>query len=210
MGEDGDAGFGLFEADIGKLPGVTHARVVFERGRITEIHVVSDGLKDARQLKRDIETLARAKYDFEIDHRIISITTLPDVEIRPTRHRLELVSVSVTTARGAATCSVVVSLGEAVGDGAATGGASASGLPKVVARAAVDASSKAYGEAFPCDVQNAFIMDSDEHRIATVILMLIDEDGREVMAPGTIQVRGDHNEAVAAAVVYALNRHLGR
>jgi hypothetical protein len=208
MSEGGDEGLGLFEADIAKLPGVTHARLVSERGRITEVHVVSDGFKDARQLKRDIETLAMAKYALEIDHRSISISTLPDVDIRSAGNRIELVSVSVTTASGIAVCNVVARRGEDVGEGSSTGGATASGLPKIVARAALDATSKVVGYALPAEVANALFVEADQHRIATVALIVIDEDGRDSVAPGTANVRGDRNEAIAAAVIYAVNRHL--
>ena len=208
MGDGGDLGFDLFELDIGKLPGVTHARVVAERNRITEVHVVSDGLKDVRQLKRDIETLAMAKYAFEIDHRIISISTLPDVDIRSAGHRIELVSVGLTTASGIAVCTVVARRGEEIGEGSSTGGATASGLPKIVARAALEAASKAVGYALPAEIANALFVPADDYRIATVALIFADEEGNPSVVPGTANVRGDQNEALAAAVIYAVNRHL--
>jgi hypothetical protein len=209
MGGGGDDEvFGPFEADIAKLPGVTHARVVQERGRITEIHVVSDGFKDARQLKRDIETLAMAKYALEIDHRIISISTLPDVDIRTAGNRLELVSVSVTTASGIAVCNVVARRGDEISEGSSTGGASMSGLPKIVARAALEAASKVLGYSLPAEIANALFVAADEHRIATIALIFVDEQGEPTVVPGTANVRGDQNEAIASAVIYAVNRHL--
>jgi hypothetical protein len=208
MGDGGDDGFDLFEADIGKLPGVTHARVVSERGRITEIHVVSDGLKDPRQLKRDIETLAMAKYGHEIDHRIISISTLPDVHIRSTNNRFELVSVAVTTASGIAVCNVVARRGDDIGEGSSTGGATATGMPKIVARAAIDAVSKVVGYALAAEIGNALFVPVDDLRIATVVVMFVEEDGREVVVGGTNPVRGDQNEALARAVLDAVNRHM--
>lgn len=209
MGEGGEADFGPFERDLSKLPGVTHVRVVVERGRITEIHVVSDGLKDVRQLKRDIETVAKAAHDIDLDHRVISISTMPDVDVRPVGSRFELVSVGVTTASGIAVCTVVARRGEEVGEGSSTGGATATGIPKIVARAAIDAVSKVVGYALPAEIANALFVPANDLRIATVVVMFVEEDGREAVVGGTHLVRGDQNEALARAVLDAVNRQFG-
>jgi hypothetical protein len=203
----GGADYAAFERDLGKLPGVTHVRVVNEKGRITEIHVVSDGLKDVRQLKRDIETVAKAAYDIDLDHRVISISAMPEVEVRPTTQLFELVSVGVTTASGIAACTVVARRADDIGEGSATGGATATGLPKIVARAAIDAVSKAMGYAVPAEIGNALFVPVDDLRIATVVVMFIEEDGRETVIGGTHPVRGDQNEALARAVIDAVNRY---
>lgn len=210
MGEGGVADFGPFERDLGKLPGVTHVRVVPDRGRIAEIHVVSNGLKDPRQLKRDIETVAKAAHDIDLDHRVISISTMPDVDVRPSSYRFELVSIGVTTASGIAVCNVVARRGEDIGEGSSTGGATATGMPKIVGRAAIDAVSKVIGYAIPAEVANAlFVPVDDTRRIATVAVMFVEEDGREQVQGGTHLVRGDQNEALARAVLDAVNRHFG-
>lgn len=209
MGEGGEADFDAFERDLAKLPGVTHVRVVSERSRITEIHVVSDGLKDARQLKRDIETVAKAAHDIDLDHRVISISTMPDVDVRPSGYRFELVSVGVTTASGIAVCNVVARRGDEIGEGSSTGGATATGMPKIVARAAIDAVSKVIGYALPAEIGNALFVPVDDLRIATVVVMFAEEDGRDAAVGGTHPVRGDQNEALARAVLDAVNRHFG-
>ena len=209
MGEGGEVDYGSFERDLGKLPGVTHVRVVSERARISEIHVVSDGLKDVRQLKRDIETVAKAAHDIDLDHRVISISTMPDVDVRPSGSRFELVSVGVTTASGIAVCNVVARRGEEIGEGSSTGGATATGMPKIVARAAIDAVSKVIGFALPAEIGNALFVPVDDLRIATVVVMFVEEDGREAVVGGTHPVRGDQNEALARAVLDAVNRHFG-
>lgn len=208
MGEGG-ADYGSFERDLGKLPGVTHVRVVVDKGRIVEVHVVSDGLKDVRQLKRDIETVAKAAYDLDLDHRVISISALPNVDVRPTTSRFELASVGVTTASGIAACNVVVQRADETGEGSSSGGATATAMPKIVARAAIDAVSKVIGYALPAEIGNALFVPVDELRIATVVIMFVDENGHENAIGGTHPVRGDQNEALAKAVIDAVNRYFG-
>jgi hypothetical protein len=208
MGEGGPD-YGSFERDLGKLPGVTHVRVVVDKGRIVEIHVVSDGLKDVRQLKRDIETVAKAAYDIDLDHRVISISALPNVDVRPSNIRFELVSIGVTTASGIAACNVVVRRADDIGEGSSTGGSTATGMPKIVARATVDAVSKVIGYALPAEIGNALFVPVDDLRIATVVIMFVDEDGHEHAIGGTHAVKGDQNEALARAVIDSVNRYFG-
>lgn len=209
MGVGGAEDLGQFERDLAKLPGVTHARVVTDKGRIAEIHVVSDGLKDVRQLKRDIETVAKAVHDIDLDHRVISISAMPDVDVRPVNTSFELTSVGVTTASGIAACNVVVRRGEDVGDGSATGGATATGMPKLIARAAIEAVSAAIGYALPAEIGNALFVPVDELRVATVVIVFYDDSGHEKVVGGSHPVRGDQNEALARAVLDAVNRHFG-
>lgn len=201
--------FDHFERDLSKLPGVTHVRVVQDRGRIAEIHVVSNGLKDVRQLKRDIETVAKAAHDLDLDHRVISISAMPDIDVRPVGNRFELISVGVTTASGIAACNVVVRRGEPTGEGSATGGATATGMPKLVARAAIEAVSATLGYAIPAEIGNALFVPVDELRVATVVVVFLEDGGHEKVVGGTHPVRGDQNEALARAVLDAVNRYFG-
>jgi hypothetical protein len=216
MGEGpGGWDFDALERDIGVLRGVTHARLVAEKGRIVECHVISDASKDPRQLKRDIETLAIAKHDCELNHKAISITELPGVEIRVRDLPLgggdvplELVSVSTTIRGGLVTCKVVVRHGDATGEGFEHGGATPRRLRRVVAKAALDACSSALADKLPADVDNALIATEDPD-VATITLAFVDADGDETIVGGARPVRGDENEAFAAAVVDTVRRHLG-
>jgi hypothetical protein len=59
------------------------------------------------------------------------------------------------------------------------------------------------------EVGNALFVPVDDLRIATVVVMFVEEDGRETIVGGTHPVRGDQNEALARAVLDAVNRHFG-
>lgn len=61
-----------FEKDLARIPGVSAARVVGEEAP-SEIHIVASADKPAKQIVRDVQSLAAAAYDITIDHRIVSV-----------------------------------------------------------------------------------------------------------------------------------------
>ena len=44
----------------------------------TEIHIVASRSKGAKQVVRDVQSLAMATYDIDIDHRIVSVVQFDD------------------------------------------------------------------------------------------------------------------------------------
>ena len=61
-----------FEKDLARIPGVRAARVIGEEAP-SEIHIVASVDKPAKQIVRDVQSLAAAAYDITIDHRIVSV-----------------------------------------------------------------------------------------------------------------------------------------
>ena len=57
-----------------------------------EVHVLAGGVKPAKQVVRDVQSVAMAQFDLDIDHRIVSVVQIPDdsVEVGGGRraHRL--------------------------------------------------------------------------------------------------------------------------
>ncbi len=47
-----------------------------DTGNLVEIHALADKSRNAKQIVRDIQSAVTAKFDLEIDHRIISIAQL--------------------------------------------------------------------------------------------------------------------------------------
>lgn len=64
---------------IETLTGVVRARVrQADGGRLSEIHVLSDGAAAPKQIVRNIETALRTAFDLSIDHRVVSIAVLKE------------------------------------------------------------------------------------------------------------------------------------
>ena len=70
-----------FEEKVRRLPGIEAARVVTEAGAVVEIHVLTGLNKAAKQVVRDVQSLAQAAFGLSIDRRVISVVQLPDPDL---------------------------------------------------------------------------------------------------------------------------------
>src|SRR5215831_13489441 len=65
------------EAELCRLPDVTAVRLVGDEvGHLTEVHVLAHAGKAAKQIVRDIQSVALASFGIEIDRRIVSVVQL--------------------------------------------------------------------------------------------------------------------------------------
>lgn len=77
------------EQDLRKVQGVKSARVVGEE-EPSEIHIVSSLSRTPKQVVRDVQSLAAARFGMPIDHRIVSVVQLDEeaaTQPTPTRPR---------------------------------------------------------------------------------------------------------------------------
>jgi hypothetical protein len=81
---DGDAAVRLrnLEADLARVSGVSSARIVGE-DLPREIHVVATMDRPPKQVVRDVQSLAAARFGMSIDHRIVSVVQLDKDEPLP-------------------------------------------------------------------------------------------------------------------------------
>jgi hypothetical protein len=65
------------ERELCRLPEISAARVVTdESGRPTEVHILADTAKHAKQVVRDVQSVALASVGIELDRRIVSVVQL--------------------------------------------------------------------------------------------------------------------------------------
>ncbi len=213
------------EDALRQIPGVRAASVVTgPDSRPTEVHVLAQPGKPAKQVVRDVQSVAMAQYDLDIDHRIVSVVQigesdaplsvvplpsddLPDdaaqdaVALRPA-----LSSLDVRTAGGEAEITVVLAVGDEEFSGSATGPGLPVHRPRIVAQAAVAAVSELLG--LPAQVESAQLLEIGLRDVAVTVLSLsVPRLGEQVLV-GSALVRGDETDAVARAVLAALNRRL--
>src|SRR6478672_8000936 len=71
------------EDALRRIQGVKAASVVTGPDAVpTEVHVLAAPGKPAKQVVRDVQSLALARYDIDIDHRIVSVVQMGDDEVR--------------------------------------------------------------------------------------------------------------------------------
>ena len=208
------------EAELCRLTEVKAARVVADAsGALIEVHIVATAEKHAKQLVRDVQTIALANYGIDVDRRIVSIVQLderspmfdappPKLEVvaKP-EPRLRVSKVTVEASEDDTQVHVTVERGEAEGSGSSVGPPVASLLPRLAADAALAAIRDLEPVNAPLAVEMANLTDLGTRRIANVAIVCAAFAGDEVLT-GSAVVRSDDASAIARAVLDALNRRL--
>jgi hypothetical protein len=220
------------EDALRQIPGVRAASVVTgPDAQPTEIHVLADRAKPAKQVVRDIQSLAMARYDLDIDHRIVSVVQIDDGEgpalrlavtpadgadtidvTDPSAAAAEVAprplvdAVVVRTSHAEAEVTVTLAFGGDVFIGSASGSSAIASRPRLVARATLDALGELLGT--PADIEHATVIPVGSRSVAVSVLQVqVPRTGEQVLS-GSAVVRGDEADAVARSVLDALNRRL--
>lgn len=204
------------------LPGVQAVSIVTTGDAVpTEVHVLASPGKPAKQIVRDVQSLAMASFDQEINHKIISVVQIgespvidldavhaaasTDGETDPA-HRPVMASVAMMTMGQESTATVSLRVGAQVHTGTATGSAAQSQRARLTAMATLVALGELLGMA--CEIESAQVVVADAHEVALVVMSLaVPRVGLQLLT-GSAVVRTDPIDAVARAVLAALNRQL--
>jgi hypothetical protein len=195
-----------FEEKVRRLPGVEAARVVTEGGAVTEVHILTGMGKAAKQVVRDVQSLAQAVFGLAIDRRVVSVVQLPDPDVaqgdRP-------VIVDVSEQMDGNHTRVVVTLGWQ-GDtlvGEVAGAAAHTTRNRLVAEATIEALQQAMQETTAIGVAAVDLPVLGSRSVAIAQVVMVTE-GAERLMVGSALVDGESSRAVVRAVLDALNRHI--
>lgn len=197
------------EAVLGRLPGVQAVRVVTGPDATpTEVHVLASRDKTPKQLVRDIQSVAMAQFDLEIDHRIVSVVQFDDKDTpASSATRVLIATINAQTTGLESTATVTLANAGTLFDGTATAPATPSSRPRLIARATLNAVS-ALMPLGAVDIEYADIVRVGAREVAVSVVQLVTPDGESIVT-GSAMVRGDDADAVARSVLDALNRRLG-
>ncbi|HZT66621.1 MAG TPA: hypothetical protein VFA11_12615 [Acidimicrobiales bacterium] len=223
-------GLADLEQDLRRIPGVGGAKVVVSPdGEVTEVHIVAGPAKHPKQVVRDVQTVALAHFGVEIDRRVVSVVQMggADDAARLWDEAANGSSDSRGSGDGAAAgltarprigavsavadglryrVEVTLSQGDEQVVGAAVGPATAALMPRLVAKATLDALLQLETVAPFVDVESAAVVRLGERDVALVGLVLL-SPSREDLVVGAAPIRGPGlNDAVARAVLDATNR----
>ena len=220
------------EVSIRQIPGVRAASVVTDaQANPTEVHVLAAPGKPAKQVVRDVQSLAMAQFDIDIDHRIVSVVQIedeprtpdapgPEDEVpqltEPSEQVLEEIEaqarpviseIGVRSTGSEIEVEVRLTLDGDTFVGIERGAAAATARARLVASATMSALDELLG--IPAAVESAAVVETGTHAVALVVLTLsVPRLGAQSVA-GSAVVRGDETDAVARAVLAAVNRRLG-
>ena len=213
------------EDALRRIQGVKAASVVTGPDAVpTEVHVLAAPGKPAKQVVRDVQSLALARYDIDIDHRIVSVVQMGDDEVRvpdtlagltpgdesadepETVVRPAIAAIMVRSGKGQTEASVTLAAGDRLFEGRSQGPAGHSHRARLVAIATLDAVEELLGQA--CEVESSTVVATGTREVAlTVLTLALPRIGEQVLT-GSAVVRGDDADAVARSVLAALNRQL--
>ncbi|MDQ1710539.1 MAG: hypothetical protein QOG49_1924 [Frankiaceae bacterium] len=207
------------EASLRQLTGVRAVRVVTGPDRHPiEIHVLAARDKSPKQVARDVQSLAMAEFDLEIDHRIISVVQLDDgsdeghpaaepaTAAAPSVNRVTISAISVESAGAYAQVGITLAAAGLTATGTSRGPAGAANRPRIAARAALDAVAQLV-ELDAAEVEQAQVVALGGTEVAVCTLHFVTARGEQVVS-GSAVVRNDASDAVVRAVLDAVNRRL--
>ena len=198
------------EESISHLDSVDAARVVTDGPRVTEVHVIASSGKAAKQVVRDVQSLAMARFGATIDRRVVSV-----VQISPTElagglpNRAALVGVNEEPNGTRTTLKVTLRFDDEDRTGDAIGTAVASTRLSLIGEATIDAVERTFDGVPPIALDAISVSIVGSRRVIVAIVVSADNGG-EQLTVGSALSTGDDGEATVKAVLGALNRRIER
>ncbi|MDQ6649364.1 MAG: hypothetical protein M3Z02_04530 [Actinomycetota bacterium] len=201
------------EEALRQIHGVRAATVVTGPDRRpTEVHVLATTDRGPKQVVRDVQSLAMARYDLDIDYRIVSVVQIDPDEAplagtpgSAPASRPVIDSITVRTTGTQATATVIVMTGSDRFEGTSAGPAAPSGRPRLVAKATLEAVRGLLQ--VPAELEQAAIVAVGGVLVAVSVVQVNGRSGEQTMS-GSAVTRGDEADAVARSLLDALNRRL--
>jgi hypothetical protein len=222
------------EEDLLRIPGVVGASLVGD-DEVAEVHIVASNGRSAKQIVRDVQSLAAAGFGITIDHRVVSVVQLedpmptedpmPSAESMPVedpmlvgdpmpaksenvgRPLVEMILTGIEDGRSWTRIRLRWSTGEAT-----EGEAELGDSPRARARGAVSAVIRALNPALErlgarVDVEDVLLQPLGAAR-SVLVRVIYREGSKETEVLGSSVVHDDLVGAAVRAVLHALNRKL--
>jgi hypothetical protein len=207
------------ERELCRLPEISAARVVTDpSGRPTEVHILADTAKHAKQVVRDVQSVALASFGIELDRRIVSVVQLGsptngnghteapdeiDLGFRPV-----LVNTTAEVSGLRSLVRVTLARGDNEAVGFAEGSIASTARHRLVATATVDALRQLETAAECIDVDSAQIVRVGAHDVAIVTVVFVLPPSEQLVAGSAIVRQHAEADTVVRAVLDATNRRL--
>lgn len=196
------------EETLARLPSVHAVRIIGDRDRVREVHVLAAPEKAAKQVVRDVQTLVLARFGVDLDRRLISVVQISPDRLRAEEERPVILGVHEIPEGARTTVAVTLRWHGEEYAGTATGPAAPSARLRLVGEAALRATERIIGnEALALDAVGAPAVGM--RRVIVVVVVSTGPRGEDV-AVGSALSQGDDAECTVRAVLDALNRRIGR
>ena len=197
----------LIENNLEKLDSVISCKIILgENDIVDEIHIVSNGKINPKQLSRNIQSILIASHNLNIDYKKISIAQITDKTLGKVENRLKIKGLSFNNEGSKASVKV------ALKNSADTYETSLMGINSVrnIERMLVDATLKNIEEAL--GYEDTFILEdvrtipvSSEKAVVVVVMCMVEDMEQKLC--GSCLVKTDYKEAIVKATLDAVNRY---
>ena len=189
-----------------KLPGVLSVEFVTEGSAVREVHVLSDQSRSPKQIVRDVQSALLARFQLELDHRIISVAQIPGL---PTvvQRRLICDKLELSTGRSGVDVSVSLRVGDVSHKGTAHSDHSSAGRSRAIAQATADAINQflSAGCRFCLEELKQVPIGS---QVAVMVGLRLEQAGKTEALLGACYLGEDPNFSVALATLDGVNRRI--
>lgn len=192
------------QAKLSRLDGVEAVRVVGTDSKLEEIHVLARKTKPPKQVVRDVQSLAAAAFDVDVDRRIVSVVQLADGDLM-TGDRPAIVDISETTDGSKSSVRVTLEWHDGALIGETTGAAASATRNRLVAEAVLEALGQALQAEASFAVASVDVATLGSRKVAIAQVVLVTHQSERLMV-GSSLVDDDESRAVVRAVLDALNR----
>lgn len=197
------------EESLTRLESVDAVRVVHDGNRISEVHVIAAIDKPPKQVVRDVQSLAMARFGANIDRRVISVVQISPSDLGQANvPRPMLVDVGEEANGTRTTLKVTLRYQDREHTGSATGPAVSSARLRLIGEATIDAVERTFDKVPPIALDAIAVSAVGSRRVVVAIVVAAAERGNEELAVGSALSDDDDGGATVKAVLNALNRRL--
>ena len=202
--------FKEFEEGLTRLESIDAARIVNQGERITEVHVIAAANKPAKQVVRDVQSLAMARFGLSIDRRIVSVVQIAPQSLETaSAARAALTRVSETPNGTRTMIEVTLRYEDDEYVGTSTGPAVASARLRLIGEATIDAVEKTFPTMPPIALDAITTTAVGSTKVVVGLVVSAGERGGEELNVGSAVVNSNTDDAAVKAVLNALNRRIG-
>lgn len=191
-----------------RIPDVLSCKVILgDKNEVEDIHVLCSTGRNIKQLVRDIQSAVSARFNMEIDYKVISVAQIEENEYKD--NRLKIDSISMMNMDNSLKANVVLENEEKTFEGVSIKVKSTTNKYKAVAEATILAL-----EAF-INTNSIFYLEGIEKtkiagRDAFLCLVGYTYKNTENLLIGSSLIKTDENEAVVKSALNALNRMISK
>lgn len=194
------------EETLCRLPTVDAVRIVGDNGTVSEIHVLASPGKTAKQVVRDVQSLAMASFGLTIDRRIISVVQIENEEIGQ-KERAAIIEIKEVPEGTRLQVSVTLGWQNEMFVGEANGPSAAATRLRLVGEATLDALERAIGDDIALALAAVETPMVGNRPVAVAQIVMV-SGGEERFMVGSAIVGQDPSQSAVRAVLDALNRQV--